>query len=65
MAAGAVTFVLSFSAFGDVRKAVVDWGKVILPDATHVAPVVYIIALAVASAATYVASRVWRTRETH
>lgn len=65
MAAGAVTFVLAFPAFGDLRKAVVDWGKVTLPDATHVAPVVYVIALAVVGTATYVASKTWRTREKH
>lgn len=65
MIAGAFTFVLAFFAFEDVRKAVVDWGKVTLPDATHVAPAVYVTALAVIGLATYLASKAWRTRQAH
>lgn len=64
MIAGALTFVLAFSAFGDVQQAVVDWGKLTLPEATHLAPAVYVIALVLVGAATYVASRARRSRET-
>jgi uncharacterized membrane protein YedE/YeeE len=63
MFAGALTFVLAFSAFGDVRESVVDWGKVTLPEATHVAPAVYVVALALAGVAIYIASKLRRARQ--
>lgn len=65
MITGALTFVLAFATFGGIQETVVDWGKLTLPDATHVAPTVYVIALALIGAVTYFASRAWRARRAH
>lgn len=65
MVTGAFAFVLGFPVLGDVQKAVIDWGKVTLPDATRVAPAFYVIGLAVICAATYVTSKAWRARHAH
>lgn len=65
MVSGAFTFVLGFPVLGDAQKAVVDWGKLTLPDATRIAPAFYVVTLAVICAATYVASKAWRARHAH
>lgn len=62
MVAGAFAFVVFFPTFGKVQKAVVDWGKITLPDATSIGPVAYVVVLAVMAATIYTASKFWRAR---
>lgn len=53
MIAGAFVFVEGFSALGDVQDSVADWGKLTLPQATKVAPAVWIVTFFVGVAVTY------------
>jgi hypothetical protein len=62
---GAFVFVSGFSVFGDVQKAIADWGKLTLPEATKLTPVAWIAALLVAVAATYAISRSRLARHSH
>lgn len=57
MLAGAFVFVSGFSAFGDVQKAIADWGKLTLPEATNLTPVAWVAALVVIVVATYAISK--------
>jgi hypothetical protein len=65
MIAGAFVFVLGFSFFGDAQRAIVDWGRVTLPQATTVPPTAWIAALVVAVVAIYAISRSRGARPTH
>lgn len=65
MIVGAFVFVLGFSAFGDVQKAIADWGKLTLPEATKLAPVAWVAALLAAAAVTYAISRTRGARPSH
>lgn len=53
MFAGAFAFVNAFPALGDLQKAVADWGELTLPQATSLAPLVWVVALALAAAVMY------------
>lgn len=53
MFVGAFAFVWAFSSFGRVQKALGDWGKLTLPNATHLAPVLWVVGLVVIAAAGY------------
>lgn len=57
MVVGAYAFVLDYPAFGAAQRAVLDLGKVTLPDVTHVAPAIYVIALAGVVAVLYASMR--------
>lgn len=57
MVAGALLFVNGFSALGDLQTAIADWGKVTLPQATRLAPAVWVAVLAAAAAVMYGASK--------
>ena len=58
----AFAFVWEFPALGRLQKAIGDWGKLTLPAATHVAPVIWVIALAGIAAAVYALGRRRRAR---
>lgn len=65
MIAGAFVFVSGFSAFDDVQRAIVDWGKLTLPEATKLTPLAFIAALFAAVAVAYAISRSRGVRHSH
>jgi uncharacterized membrane protein YedE/YeeE len=64
MIAGAFTFVVGFPTFSGLQKAVVDWGKITLPEATHSAPAIWIIGLVTVVAIAYAFTKLRRRPST-
>lgn len=65
MIAGAFVFVGVFPISSAVQKAAADWGKITVPDVTHIAPGVWIAILLAAITAVYAAPRLRRQRHNH
>jgi hypothetical protein len=62
MIAGAFAFVLGFPVLGRAQKAIADYGKLTLPDATKIAPAIWVLSLGAIAVALYVRARRHRSK---